>query len=272
MRKGLFPLVSMAIVSVFVTGCGGSGVTVPTIAPTATVNAAATSTRTAELAQLATAQAPTATPLPPTDTPVPPTATPAPTATSAPRATATRASASATPRSATPRPATAVSRAPLGIAPPGWKTYTGSARTPFAIYYPPDWKADESAATAAGQIKFQSPNPAVAFTMQVNTQKTTVSIDTLRDAQAKGIADTCKASGVEGTDRETYSGVIFDELIQTCDFGQPPLLVFGIAAGLNNGYPWTFFLSAPRDSIEDSVNTYFQPMLDSLNIYANPVG
>jgi len=143
---------------------------------------------------------------------------------------------------------------------------------PFAIYYPPDWKVDESQVTAAGRVKFQSPVPAVAFTMQVNTKRTTVSIDTLRDAQAKGIADTCKASGIEGTSQETYSGVIFDELVQTCDFGQPPLLVFGIAVGLNNGYPWTFFLSGPRDSIKRDINTYFQPMLNSLHIYADPVG
>lgn len=276
MRKGLFTLVGLAMVCVLVTGCGGTGVSVPTVAPTATVNAAATSTRTAELAQLATAQAPTATPLP-TDTPAPPTATPAPTTTpvpavtATPRATATRASASATPRPATSA-ATSVSRAPLGAAPSGWKPYAGSARVPFAIYYPPNWKVDESAAATNGQIKFQSPTPGVSFTMQASTQRTTVSIDTLRDAQAKGVAETCKASGVEGTSQETYSGIIFDELLQTCDFGQPPPLVFGIAAGLNNGYPWTFFLSAPRDSIQASIDTYFQPMLDSLRIYANPVG
>jgi hypothetical protein len=264
------------MVCILITGCGGNSVTIPTVAPTATVNAAATSTRTAELAQLATAQAPTATPLP-TDTPIPPTATSAPTATPArtatpiPQATATRAGASATPRPATSA-ATSVSRAPLGAAPSGWKTYAGSARVPFAIYYPPNWKVDESSAASDGQVKFQSPTPGVSFTMQASTQKTTVSIDTLRDAQAKGVANTCKASGIEGTSQETYSGVIFDELLQTCDFGQPPLLVFGIAAGLNNGYPWTFFLSAPRDSIQNSVDTYFQPMLDSLRIYANPVG
>lgn len=270
MRKGFFTLCGLAIICVSITGCGGNGVSVPTVAPTATVNAAATSTRTAELAQLATAQAPTVTPLP-TDTPVPPTATPVPAATPTPRASATRASASATSRPAT-QAATAVSRAPLGSAPSGWKTYTGSARVPFAIYYPPDWKVDESEAATQGRVKFQSPTPSVTFTMQVSTQKTTVSIDTLRDAQAKGVADTCNASGVEGTSQESYSGVIFDELVQTCDFGQPPLLVFGIAAGLNSGYPWTFFFSGPRDSIQGSVDTYFQPMLDSLRIYANPVG
>jgi hypothetical protein len=141
---------------------------------------------------------------------------------------------------------------------------------PFAIYYPPDWTVDASGVASDGQVEITAPTTGVSLTMRVDTDRTNTSIDTLRDAQAKGIASVCKASGVEGTDQETYSGVIFNELIQTCDYGTPPLFVFGIGVGLNNSYPWAFFVSSPYDDYNDNIDTYFQPMLDSLTIYANP--
>ena len=130
---------------------------------------------------------------------------------------------------------------------------------------------DESEIASDGRVEISAPTPGVSLTISVDLDRTNVSIDTLRDAQAKGIAGVCKASGVEGTDQETYSGVIFNELIQTCDYGSPPLFVFGIGVGLNNGYPWSFFVSSPYDDYNDNIDTYFQPILDTLNIYANPV-
>lgn len=63
--------IAVALLCVALVGCGGA-------APTPTINAVATQTREAEVAQVATLSAPTNTPVPPTSTPIPPTTTPAP--------------------------------------------------------------------------------------------------------------------------------------------------------------------------------------------------
>jgi hypothetical protein len=233
-------------------GCGGGSITVPPTptslppTPTATPVSTATALPTATIA-------PTVTPVP-TATPLPPAATP----TSAP-----------------------VSRAPLGSAPPGWKTYTGNPRMPFAVYYPPDWTVDESDLAAKGQVKFFSPTRNPSLWIHVNTERTTTSIDTLRDAQAKGLAQSCVRSGVELTQQGTVSNVVFDELIESCDLAdQGQLSVFLFGVGLNHGFAWDITAYSPRMDFNHNtcgcpagnVEAFFDPMLNSANIYGDPAG
>ena len=243
-------------------GCGGNKVDVPAT-PTA-APAAATAAQTSA----ATTASPTATP--------------------APAATTALSSTAATPASqGAPVPGVASptggqsSRAPFGTPPPGWKTYAGIPRIPFAVYYPPDWTVDESDVAAKGQVKFFSPTRNPSLWIHVNTQPTTTSIDTLRDAQAKGLADSCVRSGVELTKQGTVSGIVFNELVESCDLAdQGQLSVFLLGVGLNHGYAWDITAYSPRKDFNrascgcpaGNVEAFFDPMLASANIYADPVG
>ncbi len=224
-----------------------------------------------------TATAPLSTPTAvATATPAPATATSAPTATATPLPSSTPTRPTATPTSA------AAAAVPLGSRPLGWKTYTGPPRAPFALYYPPNWTVDESGLAKDGSVEFKDPSGAPFLSIFVSLTRTTTSIDTLRDGQAKVLAQSCLHSGVEVTEQVTLSGgVIFDDLVESCDLGQPgQLSVWLVGSGLNNGYPWYFDGASDRKDYSKTtcscpggnLETFFAPMLYSLHIYANPVG
>jgi hypothetical protein len=247
---------------ILVTACGGGGVVLPptptTIPPTATPVPTAT-----------------ASPLPSTPTPIPtaiPTLLP-PTETPTSRITA--ASQSATPSSGPG------GREPFGSAPAGWKTYSGNARLPFAVYYPPTWTVDESEIATKGQVRFVSPTKSPSLWIHVDTSRTTTSIDTLRDSQAKALAASCVRSGVELTKQGVVSGAVFDELVVSCDLAdQGQLSVFLVGVGLNNGFAWDITTYSPRKDFNrnscgcpaGNVELFFDPMLNSAHIYGDPVG
>lgn len=237
--------------------CGGTSATIP--APPTATTAAPSDT-----------PAPAATVAAPTEAPTPQVTPAAASATAAPAATATSGTA-----------ATTASRDPRGTPPRGWKTYPGTARIPFAVYYPPDWTVDESEVATKGQVKFFSPTRNPYLLIHVGTEKTTTSIDTLRDAQAKALAQSCVRSGVELTQQGTVSGVVFNELVMSCDLAdQGQLSVFLLGAGLNHGYPWDITAYSPRKDFNHNtcacpagnVEAFFDPMLNSANIYSDPVG
>lgn len=237
---------------IFLGACGGGGIALP---PTATPLPTAPPLPTAT----ATPILPTPTPVPPaTPTPIPPTEPPIPRATP------------------TPQPGV-----PLGTAPSGWKTYAGNARLPFAVYYPPTWKVDESEIATKGQVRFVSPTNNPSLSIHVETTRTTTSIDTLRDAQAKRLAQSCVRSGVELTQQGIVSGAVFNELVLSCDLAnQGQLSVYLVGVGLNNGYAWDITTLSPRKDFNrnscgcaaGNVEMYFDPMLNSANIYGNPAG
>jgi serine/threonine protein kinase len=250
----------------------------PTPAPTATPTRAASVAPTSTAAQSTPATVTSATTAPATATPLAPTAT----ATVRPAtATATVAATNTPVRPTNTATSPPVLRTPIGAAPSGWKTYFGTSRAPFAIYYPPNFTVDESDLTKNGSVQFKGPNSAPILSISTNTTRTTTSIDTLRDEQAKSLAQICVRSGVELTDRITLSdNVIFDDLLEVCDPPQGTQIVWLIGAALNNGYPWYFDgLSFRKDYSKSTCNcpsgnleSYFVPMLNSLRIYGNPVG
>lgn len=237
---------------------------------------------------------PTATPIPPTATPAPPTATPLPpTATTVPTATATTRP-SPTPTTARPLPTPTTARPvntptaarpastptaaaaprPRGTVPAGWKVYTGTT-LPFVLAYPPTWQVDES---KAGQVSFGPANGEVGLIIQASGQRTSLTVDELRDIFAKQSVKTCDSSGTELTTQETISGIIFAELVQTCQLANQPLYAFWIGAGLSNNYPWYFnavgsygkFNRNICNCATNNLDTYFVPILSTLNIYGNP--
>ncbi len=245
------------------TGCSGGGdVTTPTSAPTPSPEA--------------TVPAVSATPTvaPATSTPLVPTATAVPAVTLVPP-TSTPATATSVVPTRAP-----VSRVPFGSPLPGWKTYVGSARLPVSTYYPPDWIVDESALATKGQVKFSAPSGSPVLWIHATTEQITTSIDTLRDAQATAFAQSCVRSGVERTEQGKVSGMILNQLVVSCDLAaQGSLSIFLVGVGLNHGYQWDVTTYSPyKDYNRDTCNcpagnveAFFQIMLNSANIYADPV-
>ncbi len=222
-----------------------------------------------------TAAPPTATSMPATAVPAPPATTPPSTAAPLPTTVAPVLRATVLPIS------TPVSRTPFGSPPPGWKTYAGNLRLPFSVYYPPDWTVDETELATKGQVKFFSPTQNPSLWIHVGTERTTTSIDTLRDSQAKALAQSCVRSGVELTQQGKVSGVVFNELVVSCDLAaQGQLSVFLLGVGLNNGFAWDITAYSPRKDFNrnscgcpaGNVEAYFDLMLNSANIYDDPAG
>lgn len=255
LHRSAFVLAGLAVLI----ACGGNTITVPPT-PTAIPPPVPTETATQVPATATAIPASTATPFPPTATPVP--------------------QITPTPRVASPTSGQA-SRSPIGSPPAGWKTYAGTPRIPFSVYYPPDWTVDESEVTTKGQVKFFSPTRNPSLWIHVNTERTTTSIDTLRDAQAKAVAQTCVRSGVELTQQGLVSRIVFNELVESCDLAdQGQLSVFLLGVGLNHGYAWDITAYSPRKDFNrnscrcpaGNVEAFFDPMLNSANIYGDPVG
>jgi len=249
--------------------------TAPTVAltapPTATIAPTATVAPTATQGAVTVSNPPVATTAP-TATPVPvaPTATVrpavAPTATTRPPTVAP-----------TVAPTTkAASQSPVENAPAGWKTYRGSAQAPFALYYPPDWKVDESK-IAKGTVSFDSPDGLASFQLSAGRASAGANIDVLRDQYFKGVSSVCDKSGVEGTDYVTVSAIKFAQLVATCD-SKATLFLFDVGSGLNGNTEWDFTILSPYKNFSKStcqcnagaLELYFQPMFTALNIYGNP--
>jgi hypothetical protein len=233
---------------------------VPTAAATSapTVAAAATATR-------ATAAVPPTTPASPT----------APVAT--PQGTATRATASAAAGTPVPNIQPTLSPLlPLGVRPDGWKTYTGSARTPFALYYPPDWTVDESRANE-GRVYFYAPGVSEPFEDALWVLVATTgraepggNIDVLRDQYFSAeIKRPHPEAGIDITRNNTFARITFASLGSTFDVDNRLCYAY-IGLGLRDQVPWRFRLNSLYDDYSRRLDSVFAPMIGSLNIYANP--
>jgi hypothetical protein len=166
---------------------------------------------------------------------------------------------------------------PNGTVPAGWQVYTGTA-VPFVMAYPPGWQVDDSDA-AKGQIAFGPPDGQRALLIATSgTAQPGANIDVQRDAFYKEVTKSCSASGIEYTGQETLSGIVFAELIATCDKPGQALQAYTVGTGLNNGVEWDFVIISPYQSFNKNtckcpagdLETYFSPMLSTLNIYRNP--
>ncbi|HET8627635.1 MAG TPA: serine/threonine-protein kinase [Thermomicrobiales bacterium] len=254
---------ALLMLLVLVGGRGALTLIRPAAAPPA---ATATSAARAGTA-VAVAPAPTATPAAPTATPAPPTATAAPpTATTAPALAPTPAPTAAAVVPAAARPA--ATPQPRGTVPAGWQVYRGT-RVPFAIAYPPGWTVDESAA-AADEVTFYSPDRLISVLIRANGQPTPgANIDVLRDQYFKEVAMSCTRAGLESTSDETFSGITFAELAETCD-RSGTLYMDIIGAGLNGGAEWDYVILCPYASYQAMAGQYFQAMFSTLDIARNP--
>ncbi|MDQ6601369.1 MAG: hypothetical protein M3176_17775 [Chloroflexota bacterium] len=259
-RAALFVLVE----GVLLVACGGNSLAVPSPTAIATVAPTATTAPPTAAPATATTIAPTAT-NPPTATRPPATATSAPAATARTQTAGTGTTGTASAQGS----ATAVSREPRGAIPAGWSVYRGT-RLPFAIAYPPDWSVDASG-IESGRIVFRSPGNAVIETTISTTGKAdpTANIDVLREQDNKAQAQTCRQSGISFTRYNAYSGLTFATVGANCDV-VAGLSFYWIGVGLKEQVPWRFRVTAPKDLYNQSTQTIINPMMSSLNIYANP--
>lgn len=175
----------------------------------------------------------------------------------------------------TPRASPRVAGSPARIAtvPPTWRRWPGSPALPFTIAYPPDWIVDRQ---EPDRVYFRSPtDPDRVWLVVGSTGKPdpTANIDALRDAYYQQYFTDCRAHGLDRTNYVTYAGVIFAGAGVTCDQAGG-LLYARVGFGLKDGVPWRYRLTSPYRSYSSTtcgcpagnLETYFQPMLDSLTI------
>jgi hypothetical protein len=247
------------------TACGGATATAPaqTLAdPTATV--APTRTPAPSVAARASA-APSA-----------PVASAAPGATAAPSAAATaRASAAPTatraPAASASAPAgpTAVPQ-PNGAVPAEWQVYRGTPEFPFVVAYPPDWTLDDSLLPEQKIIFLYGPGEQsdferidIAFSETGNGED----IDVQRDEFFNRESEFCLEKGIEYTEHRQVSGAAFAILGATCDNGGD-LSFLQVASGLVGGDEWNILMRTYYERKEARLREVFDPILASLNIYA----
>jgi hypothetical protein len=194
-----------------------------------------------------------------------------------PQGTATRAIASAVAGTPVPNVQPTLSPlVPLGAKPEGWKTYTGSARAPFSLYYPPDWTVDESRANE-GRVYFYAPGVTQPFEDALWVLIATTgrpepggNIDVLRDqyftAEIKRVHP---EAGIDVTRNNTFARITFASLGSTFDVDNRLCYAY-IGLGLRDQVPWRFRLNSLYDDYSRRLDSVFAPMIGSLNIYANP--
>jgi len=260
-------------VGALLVACGGNSLAVPS--PTAIATVAPTATTAAStVAPTATAAPPTVAPtsLPATATTIPPTATRPPVTATSASATAVRTQTTGTSTTGTVSAqgsASAGSREPRGAIPQGWNVYRGT-RLPFAIAYPPDWSVDVSGIDN-GRIVFRSPgNVGIETTISAaGKADPTANVDALREQDNKAQAQACRQSGISFTRYNVYSGITFATVGANCDVAAG-LSFYWIGVGLKEQVPWRFRVTAPKDLYNQNTQTIFNPMMNTLNIYANP--
>ena len=206
-----------------------------------------------------------------------PTATVAPTQTTTPRPLPTPTVAAALPPTATAAPPPRyrgpppVENTPLG-APPGadWQVYNGHPNAPFALYYPPGWEIDEESA-ANGLIYVRPPSGPNTWMLVATTGKPepNANIDVLRDQYYNNTLGECTSKAIDRTNYTEYSGLTFAGLGATCETTSG-LNYARIGLGLRGQVPWRYRLNAPYGEYSKLLDDFYQPMLASLNIYANP--
>jgi len=163
---------------------------------------------------------------------------------------------------------------PNGPVPAGWKVYTGTLdKLPFVMAYPPDWTVKEE----EGQVTFTAPSGlSTLFFQSSGIADPSANIDVLRNQYFNQTRSTlCRAAGDEGTSRQTRGGIVFAELKASCDYVNPSggnavQFALYIGAGLREGVEWDFTMLTLYPNFNDELRNFYTPMLNSLNIFANP--
>jgi hypothetical protein len=153
--------------------------------------------------------------------------------------------------------------------PAGWLVYRNDTLG-FALAYPPGWRIDESD-VAKGIVYVRSPQDDNVWLgiRAAGPAQPGVGVDQLRDQFYQSVVKSCDKAGIDTTRYNTYAGVTWASLGATCQEGTA-LWAEYIGAGLRGGAEWDFELHALYQDYNSIDDKYFNPMLVSLNIFANP--
>jgi hypothetical protein len=147
---------------------------------------------------------------------------------------------------------------------------------PFAMYYPPDWTVDETRASE-GRIYFYGPgvdkpyeNALWVLIATTGEKAPNGNIDVLRDQYfANDIKGSHPEAGINITRNNQFSGITFASLGTNFNGGSDLCYAY-IGLGLNQSVPWRFRLNSIDADYDDNLNNFFDGMIGSMNIYANP--
>ncbi len=212
---------------------------------------------------------------------VAPTARPSVAPSSAPVITATPRPSAAPSVPPTPRPSAAPSGGPTtgvptGAAPAGWNTYSGNAKVPFAMFYPPGWTVDDSRASE-GRVYFYGPgvdqpydNGLWVLIATTGVRDPAGNIDVLRDRYYnEDIKKDHPEAGQDVTRNNTFSGITFASLGTTFNSKQELCYAY-IGLGLNQQVPWRFRLNSVYSDYDGNLDDFFSKMISSMKISRNP--
>jgi hypothetical protein len=168
-----------------------------------------------------------------------------------------------------PPAATAIPQ-PNGTIPADWKVYRGSPEFPFVVAYPPDWTLDDSLLPEQKVIFLYGPGDredGERIDIEFSQTATGANIDVQRDEFFRQESEFCDAKGIEYTEHRQVAGVAFAILGATCDASNT-LSFMQVASGLKYGDEWNILMRTPYDRKEARLREVFDPVLASLNIYA----
>jgi hypothetical protein len=136
--------------------------------------------------------------------------------------------------------------------------------------YPPDWDVDESEAVSDNQVTFTSPDETeIAIVGTQARRDPNANVDVLRDQFFQGQSGFCDRTGIDATATEQISGLTFATLGATCATDGVLLYIY-TGIGLNDQVPWFYAFLALNDQYPRNAQRFFQPMIQTLNIYAAP--
>jgi hypothetical protein len=141
------------------------------------------------------------------------------------------------------------------------------------MYYPPDWTVDDSSAKD-GRIYFYGPGVDQPYSDGLWVMIATTGIrdvnanaDVMRDQYFKDQFEDYPDAEVDVTRDNTFSvDIKFKSLGVTFDEGSYAY----IGLGLRDQVPWRFRLNSLSDEYDQNLEDYFQDMISSMYIYANP--
>ena len=136
--------------------------------------------------------------------------------------------------------------------------------------YPPDWTLDDSLLPEQRVVYFYGPggdDDAERIDIELSQTGTGANIDVQRDEFYQSESAFCERSGIEYTEHRQVAGVAFAILGATCDSSNE-LTFMQVASGLKHGDEWNILMRTHYDRKEARLREVFDPMLASLNIYA----
>ena len=131
----------------------------------------------------------------------------------------------------------------------------------MAIAYPPNWSVEED----AGRVAFVHPSdlPGVQISTLGSEFRATTA-EQLRDDYYADLTKGCRDVELQWIDSDTYGGVAFEDLAALCENASGEVRFLYVAVGIQGQTKWAI-LVVDTDDYADNIDTFFNPMLATLN-------